>query len=155
MERFFNSLEVKSSIVSSLLKRQVDVNLSNLDGITPQTEAAVLGRDGLIDPLVDAGANVNVISHTGRTPLSLAASFSRDVVKAAQRLLLRGAKIDLADEEDLTPLCYAFQQDNRKRAILLTKSGARHDRLEWQDSGRQEAKVATMRKRLHLGKHSS
>ena len=62
--------------------------------------------------LVDSGAQVNVQSQNGFTPLYMAAQESHDGVVRA--LLASGANQSLATEDGFTPLAVALQQGHDK-----------------------------------------
>ena len=74
--------------------------------------------------LVDAGADVNIATALGRTPLILAAA-SVGSIEVVRLLLSRGAAINGADNSGTTPLSQAALADNRDVAQLLLDRGAR------------------------------
>lgn len=98
----------------------------------PLHAAAYYGKTDEIDDLLNGGADINEqntdeifrtgVYRNGQTPLHVAAA--RGHLKAAQLLIGRGAKIDLADMVGQTPLFYACQEEIVQ---LLLARGARVD----------------------------
>lgn len=69
----FNAiLKDRTSMVESLLKNGVDINIRTPDGTTPLMAAAVRGNTETIKLLVAKGADVNALNNTGESALQIA-----------------------------------------------------------------------------------
>ena len=91
--------------------------------------AAVSGRDaGWTGHLLQHGANPNLATRSGETPLIAAARIG--FVEAAEALLLNGAKVDEANRMGETPLIIAVQQRSSRMVKLLLEEGADPDRTD-------------------------
>ncbi|XP_036144364.1 ankyrin repeat domain-containing protein 27 [Monomorium pharaonis] len=105
-------------------QRALAINTSNSMGETALHVASATGRTNMVQLLLDAGANVNVITKSeGRTPLHLACLNDRvDVAK----LLLNCATcdVDAKDHNGDTPLHLACVAGNIKSVGLLVRCGA-------------------------------
>ena len=64
-----------------LIENGADVNLCKDNGVGPLFKAAQRGFGNCVKVLIEAKADLNAISHTGATPLLIAASSSRNCVK--------------------------------------------------------------------------
>jgi ankyrin repeat protein len=107
----------KESVILLLNKTAgVDVR-STFDGNSALTEAATFGRLEAAEQLLNARADVNAATLSGRTPLFLAADggFS-DLV---QLLVVRGADVDRALPTGETPLLAACHAGDVPSALLL------------------------------------
>ncbi|XP_011641103.1 ankyrin repeat domain-containing protein 27-like [Pogonomyrmex barbatus] len=105
-------------------QRALTINACNDLGETALHLASATGRTKMVQLLLDAGANVNVMTKSeGRTPLHLACL--NDHVDAA-RLLLNCAtcNIDAKDHDGDTPLHLATMAGNVKPVNLLIRHGA-------------------------------
>ena len=89
-----------------------------------QLWAAYSGHKEVVQLLLDKGAEINMATQTGRTPLhwAVCAAFRghKDVV---QLLLDRGAQPNMADQTGATPLSYAFKNNGMDIANILTENG--------------------------------
>ena len=134
----------RTQAVLALLSAGADVNARDRAGATPlllvggwapylvtqgvkrpaereRRVAEESGRDAAV-ALVAHGANVNLVSNDGRTPL-MHAVLKRD--PAWVRLLLRaGAHVNAADRAGWTPLHYAAAKDEAEIAAILLAAGA-------------------------------
>jgi ankyrin repeat protein len=82
-------------------------------GDTHLHRVAEVGRPVCVQPLVDAGADVNATNIHGQTPLHVASSGCIPPLLAAQ------ADINAQDNQDLTPLHYAcFRGSERVKALV-------------------------------------
>jgi ankyrin repeat protein len=105
--------------VRRLLKEGIDVNARTIGyrGQTPLRLAAKSGHTAIVEMLLEAGADPNLESYDGRTPLM-------DVAKPAicRMLLAAGADVNAADDRRRTVLMSVTDKASRR---LLTKAGAR------------------------------
>jgi ankyrin repeat protein len=95
---------------------------SKLDGYTALVLAAQYGRIATIPLLLDAKADVDQASDSGRTPLFVAADADR--TDAVKLLIARGAKADLALPTGETPLIAACRNGSAACVALLLDSRA-------------------------------
>ncbi len=117
-------LAAKQSVdtVDLLLEAHVDVNAASVDGFTAMTFALEKGNAEAIAALVDAGANVNIKSRTGMTPLMWAARLRPELVSP---IIHAGADIHLKTPSGYTALRYAQEARQEEVVNLLVQSGAR------------------------------
>ena len=81
------------------------VHVRDKDGKTMIQHATETGRTGVIDILMQRGANVDAPDNNGMTPL-MSASL-RGFTKMVQFLVGRGANIEVQDKTGMTPLMHA------------------------------------------------
>src|SRR5690606_2795294 len=99
---------------------------TNLFGVTPMMLAAGRGGAGLIELLLDAGADVESPNSEGQTALMVVARTGQ--VEAAQLLLGRGADVHAREDwGGQTALMWAAAQSQPEMIRLLVKAGARVD----------------------------
>src|SRR5919198_5696459 len=91
--------------IRALLKKPVDVNTPQADGMTALHWAAFQDDEEIVELLVGAGANVNAANRYGVTPLSLACTNGNGVMVA--RLLKAGADPNAVLPGGETPLMTA------------------------------------------------
>ncbi|KYN02579.1 Ankyrin repeat domain-containing protein 27 [Cyphomyrmex costatus] len=105
-------------------RRTLAINTCNSLGETALHVASATGRTKMVQLLLDAGANVNVVTKSeGRTPLHLACLHDR--VDAAKLLLnCATCDVDAKDRKGDTPLHLATVAGNVKSVSLLIRSGA-------------------------------
>lgn len=117
-------------IVRLLLARGADVNRA-VDEKPPLILAVVRGNLDLVDALLNAGANINVRTATGDTPLHGAARITgwsaENIVPIARRLLEAGANVNVPNQAGRTPLHEAA----RMYAWAIFRN------TEWQDAAKQ------------------
>ena len=106
--------------VGLLLKQGADARASN-SGVTALHWAVTNFQKTSL--LLGAGADVNVATQLGRTPLIIAAS-AQGTAPVVKLLLARGAEVDAADTVGVTPLIAAAAVDNGEVARLLIERGA-------------------------------
>lgn len=73
--------------------------------------------------LKNAGAQVNITNGCGQTALHLATAYEK--YDAAVELIVCGAKVNVQDEEGVTPLFTAIVVNDCRMATMLLKNGAR------------------------------
>jgi ankyrin repeat protein len=81
----------------------------------------------VMEALLEADANVNALNKNGRSPLHVLASklhHGKDDCKLVNLLLSYGAIVDSVDENKLTPLHLAVQNNNIAIAKELVVNGA-------------------------------
>ncbi|XP_011860743.1 PREDICTED: ankyrin repeat domain-containing protein 27-like isoform X2 [Vollenhovia emeryi] len=105
-------------------QRALAINACNGLGETALHVASATGRTKMVQLLLDAGANVNVVTKLeGRTPLHLACL--NDRVDAAKLLLnCATCDVDVKDRDGDTPLHLATLAGNIKSVGLLIRYGA-------------------------------
>jgi hypothetical protein len=108
-------------IVAALLARQADWRLRARTGATPLTAAISMRHAGVVEQLLNAGADPDQTLPGGVTPLMLAAALGQTEI--AGRLLAQGARADAIDEQGLNALhcaaLHAFSARDRQRVLAL------------------------------------
>ncbi len=87
------------------------------DGKTMIQHATETGRTGVIDVLIQRGANVDAPDNNGMTPL-MSASL-RGFTKMVQFLIEQGANIDAQDKKGLTPLMHAAYHSAKRNEVPM------------------------------------
>uniref|UniRef100_A0A183EYS1 ANK_REP_REGION domain-containing protein n=1 Tax=Gongylonema pulchrum TaxID=637853 RepID=A0A183EYS1_9BILA len=85
--------------------------------------ASLAGQELIVTILVENGANVNVQSLNGFTPLYMAAQENHESV--VRYLLAHNANQALATEDGFTPLAVALQQGHDRVVALLLENDTR------------------------------
>jgi hypothetical protein len=98
-----------------------------VDGVdaagNPALVNAVVERTpGLVDDLLDAGADIEATTAFGDTPLMMAVAFWR--TEALETLLARRAEVNGRDQRGETALMYAAKSNNRAMVERLLQAGA-------------------------------
>lgn len=102
--------EINPEVITTLIKAGVDVNVKNLDGMTPLMRAmrcSIMSKSSLgtlITTLIKAGADVNAKDYDGKTPLILAAIQFIDIIPI---LLEYGADPKAKDNSGKMAIDYA------------------------------------------------
>lgn len=112
--------------VAVLLRHHASTDVWNNSGAAPLHIAAWNGKTEIVEMLISAGANVNIVDKTRRgfTPLHYAARFGK--ANTAAVLIKHGAKLNAASNKG-TPLHVAIQHDKDDVVKLLKKYYARTD----------------------------
>jgi ankyrin repeat protein len=115
--------------VRRLLKRGVDVNARTIvyKGLTPLSLAARNGHTDIVKLLLEAGADPNVESYEGRTPLMQVANGN-----ICRMLLAAGADARAVDDERCTVLMWLTDAECCR---LLLEAGAKADALDISSRG--------------------
>nr|CAH7744373.1 unnamed protein product [Callosobruchus chinensis] len=102
----------------------ININMCNVNGLTPLHLAAKWGRTQILRLLLDCGALPNVQTYkTLYSPLHLACIFQR--IQIVRELLKCGeCKIDIQDAKGNTPLFYACLKNDIKIVDILLSNGA-------------------------------
>jgi protein phosphatase 1 regulatory subunit 12A len=106
--------------IENLLKEHVDINTSNIDGLTALHQASIDNNLHMIEYLLKKNADINCQDNEGWTPLHAAASCGNiDVVKY---LLSHNAIVDACNNEGELPIdiaegddIIAFLEDDMRR----------------------------------------
>ena len=112
------------------LKDGGDVNAKDDGEVTLLHKAALAGYDKLSKLLIDAGADINVKTksgntplHKGETPLHLAAKTGRkDIISL---LIIAGANVNSKDKFNETPLDQANRRNQVESSKILRKHGGK------------------------------
>lgn len=91
--------------VKVLLNQCASINAKNKYGLTPLHYAAANGNLGVVEYMVEKGADLNVQCYRLRTPLHLAAMYG--YIEVVKYLKERGAAFNLKDHYGRSPLLYA------------------------------------------------
>ena len=102
--------------------KQVQVNVSDPDGVTPIMYASFYGNLMFVQQLILAGAEVNCIEKRKWTPLMYAVRYGRFDV--TQELVLSAADLEMANDEGHTALMLAAKYGQIDILNFLIKHGA-------------------------------
>ena len=118
-DKSLNSSRYRDPALNSSQKYPEYVNTSLVENTTnPICRASYLGHQKLVSLLMKYGADINLRSSDGRTPLMWAAF--RNNVKMCEILLDLGADITLEDEKGLNALDICITKMNYEAALFLT-----------------------------------
>jgi uncharacterized protein len=127
-------------------------------GRRPLTVIAVANNDpGMLDLLLDYGANANETDGTGNSPLSHASALGN--IDAVDRLIAAGAQVDWANQQGMTPLMRAAQTGAIGVIRRLLDAGAiadltdftGRDALAWAETNNHERAAAILRAAVAAG----
>jgi len=112
-------------LLNIAISRQCKLDAQNIEyGHTPLHVAAAEGNNEAAVALIDAGAEIGLVTKLGNTALHLAAGrCSSDVVK---KLLEAGADINALNVEGMTPLLLAASEKQSETIQILMKAGAKN-----------------------------
>ncbi|CAN0182312.1 unnamed protein product [Phaeothamnion confervicola] len=105
--------------VKSYIVEGCDINAKDSFGYTPIHAAAAYAQMGVLNWLIDNGANVNVIDADGDTPLHHCES-----VEPAQLLIAKGANVYQQNAAGETPLSSAEESESEELAAFLREAMA-------------------------------
>lgn len=121
-----------ADVAAVLLSKGADPNLADDDNRTPLNLAITKCHMATAELLISKGADVTTVDKLGMTALHRAVFSSgdsrckqRDTLKITQQLLLRGARVDIADNKGRTPLSIAA--DKQEMLALLNFATAKGD----------------------------
>lgn len=119
-------------ILNSLIAYGADVNVTMVNGITPLHFAVIKNQKDCVEPLLAAGANVNVKCSLGYssdlTPLHLSlADPSSSGTMAHLLLACPGIDVDAKMDKGLTPLYLAAMTGDNSVVKSLLSKGAQVD----------------------------
>ncbi|MFN7020357.1 MAG: ankyrin repeat domain-containing protein [Phycisphaerales bacterium] len=109
--------------VRALLAAGAGVNETNKWRQTPLMGAAGSGSIEKLTALLDAGADVRAADHRGETALHIAASTDAPP-ELLDLLIRRGAVVDAADLDGVTPLMKAAERADAEQVKCLLNAGA-------------------------------
>ncbi|XP_066918575.1 ankyrin repeat and SAM domain-containing protein 3-like [Clytia hemisphaerica] len=112
-------------MVRDCIHKKSDLDHTNRGGWTPLMYAAYVGRDNILNMLLDAGARIDIQSKSvklGSTALMLASYCATESIMYF--LLQHGASINLRDGEGMTSLFHAVRQGHQSAVKLLASKGA-------------------------------
>jgi uncharacterized protein len=115
--------------LSALIAQGVDVKRpgKNSQGRTLLVSAATAGKIAMMDVVLKAGADPNAKDENGMTALRHVAWDGRNQVNVTQRLIAAKADVNIAADDDWTPLIQAMYNDPSAAvpvAQLLLQAGA-------------------------------
>lgn len=105
----------KPQAIAYFLKFGLDINSKDKRNSTPLHWAAFAGADIALNYILSWGGEINAQDIKGLTPLHLAVRTSEDILttRSIRALLLKGARLDIKDNDGLTPIDYLQDfQDN-------------------------------------------
>ncbi|XP_065679522.1 ankyrin repeat and SAM domain-containing protein 3 isoform X2 [Hydra vulgaris] len=110
-------------VVRDFIERQVNINKQNLGGWTPLMYASYVGRDNILNLLLEAGAKTEIFAKKdGLTALMLASYCATESIMYF--LLQYGAHINARDNNGMTSLFHAVRQGHKSAVKLLVTHGA-------------------------------
>lgn len=118
----------KTEAARALIKKGAKVAETNEDGETPFYKAAgsVLSNNDTAALLLQCGADINTKNANGETPLFSLVAMQGDAIAGRVKFLLdRGAKVDIKDNDNRTPLHAACMGGNASVVKLLIAKGAK------------------------------
>ncbi|XP_057314550.1 protein phosphatase 1 regulatory subunit 12A-like isoform X2 [Hydractinia symbiolongicarpus] len=92
-----------------LLKEGVDIDYTNIDGLTALHQACIDENDDMVKLLLNKGANIEACDNEGWTPLHAAASAGN--IDIAQILIDNGADLSAVNNEGEVPLDLAEEEE--------------------------------------------
>jgi ankyrin repeat protein len=110
------------AVVKSILKLNVNVNITGGNFANPLQAASAGGHHEIVELLLEAGANVNRLGGHYQTAL-IAASYNGHE-KVVATLLDNGADNEITDSSGRTPLSQAASEGRLDNVKLLLRSGA-------------------------------
>eukprot|EP00752_Nemacystus_decipiens_P008810 g7862.t1 len=121
----YAAMHGRSRIAQMLLKHKADKEALDHAGETPLIKAAELGEQPVVEILLNAGADANVVSCScarGRAALHFAAGEGHHGI--VQALLNHGADVDAQDDKGYTPIMWAIFGGSLPTAEILLAAGA-------------------------------
>jgi len=109
--------------LQEFMKDGKDVNGKDFKGVTPLGYA--VGHDQLscVKVLIDMKANFNEVDSAGNSAVHFAAGYGR--VKVLEHLLARGANASKVNQQGMTPMAVAQQNNQQQAMALLQRHGAK------------------------------
>lgn len=111
------------AVRSALQSGQVDVDFAFDDGNTALMYASLAGHEGVVDAVLEAGADVHRVNQNGETALILASMYG--FTSIAAKLIDAGSDVDAKDASGRTAWTWAHWGQNPGLRSLLEASGAK------------------------------
>ncbi len=108
--------------LDNLNDSSIDINAQNKTGNTPLM-AAISDRPEMVEPLIEAGAELDFVNNKGNTALMIALNYFRKNKESATLLIEAGAKVSLKNKEGKTALMIAASHYNSP-IVKLIEAGA-------------------------------
>lgn len=119
-------------VVLDCIKKGVDINTENWDGVTALMYATNSGNKDLVKLLLDKGAKVDAKPMNGNTALISASQFGfTDIV---EMLLTDSANVHISDNHKATALHYASLYNSDTIVYILLNAGANPNALTYDNS---------------------
>lgn len=134
-------------LVGWLLDYGANINLGNIDGMTPLHYASRKNNSAVVRLLLVRGAKVDSLNSCGKTPLVIAVE--EGCVEVVETLLQNGADIDRKDNRGMTILHVACDMARDTAVALLLRAGA--DVNMTCDDGRVPYELALATERVYHG----
>jgi len=115
--------------VAEAIQLGANVNQPTAWGVTPLGWAIERGKIDIVPLLLGAGADVNVLSRQGESPLDLAIKEYEDLA-LAQLLIQKGADINRQDEEDGSTLLMWAVENNKPEMVSFLLNNNANTNLE-------------------------
>jgi ankyrin repeat protein len=112
------------TIVKSLIKKGLDVNIRDEDGISPIHYAVVLGHNHIAQLLIESGADVNTQSCDMEFTTLLYATCFTGNYELTRILIAAGANPNVASKNGWTPLMKAVLSNHEQIVAFLLEHGA-------------------------------
>ncbi len=131
LERALDAGDIEA--VKSIIASGIDLNKMNgEDGLTPLEVAIAVKNysDDILELLLESGANPNLQSDGGLSPLHLVAGYMHSPAdgdartKTAQILVKYGAQTEMRNDQGMTPLAQAVLRGTVQEVVALTMVGA-------------------------------
>lgn len=114
--------EIDYDMVKLLVARGAEVNVADVDGITPLIRAVVRRDPRMVKLLLDSGAQINVKDHRGHTALTHATL--RSDADTLKLLIAQGAEVDVVTAMGTTP--WSIAQRMREAALDMREQPDTH-----------------------------
>lgn len=111
-------------VVNYLVRQGANPNQANSKGFTPLMAAVSAGDSATVAALLHAGADVNKGDMWGRTALLRSVELHEHQYIITEMLLRTGARVDVQENDGLTPLMVAAQRGDFSMVMLLLQHGA-------------------------------
>ncbi|XP_075212272.1 uncharacterized protein LOC142319171 [Lycorma delicatula] len=119
----------ESEIIMLLINNGADINMSDLDKVTPLMYAIINNSyyKGIVTKLIDIGADINASDNCGKTPLMYALMNINDT-QLAYELINRGADVNAEDNSGKTSLMYSLENKVATKFVfkLIDKESGIH-----------------------------